>query len=56
MGQENQTVQHFEIDDFPIIQESVSVKLQCLQILQITIRFMKNNTNKFMNFGLTKNC
>ena len=55
MGQENQTVQHFEIDNFPIIQESVSVKLQCLQILQITIRFMKNNTNRFINFGSTIN-
>ena len=55
MGQENQTVQHFEIDNFRIIQESVSVKLQCLQILQITIRFMKNNTNRFINFGSTIN-
>ena len=48
MGQENQTVQQFERQGFLIIQENFSI---ILQNLQVTNRFMNNNTNKFMNFG-----
>ena len=48
MGQENQTVQQFERQGFLIIQQNFSI---ILQNLQVTNRFMNNNTNKFMNFG-----
>ena len=48
MGQENQIVQQFERQGFLIIQENFSI---ILQNLQVTNRFMNNNTNKFMNFG-----
>ena len=47
MGQENQIVQNFELQGFLIIHENFSVNLQNLQV---TNRFLKNNTNKFMNF------
>ena len=48
MGQENQIVQQFQRQGFLIIQENFSI---ILQNLQVTNRFMNNNTNKLMNFG-----
>ena len=53
MGQENQTVQNFELQGFLIIHENFSVNLQNLQV---TNRSLKNNTNKFMNFRKTVIC